>query len=174
MSSEEKSHQDFLRLFLTNQRAILCYIRSMVTSTEDADDILQETSITLWSKFGEFVAGTNFRAWALKTAYWKVREARQKTTRSKLVFEEDLLDILAATAEEMSPASDSRHSALATCLAKLRQRDRRMIMERYSEEGSVEQAAISSGRSLQATYRALGRAKAALKQCVKTQMTQPG
>ncbi len=174
MSSEEKSHQDFLRLFLTNQRAILCYIRSMVPAVQDADDILQETSITLWSKFREFEPGTNFRAWALKTAYWKVREARQKISRSKLVFDVELLDILAATAEEMSPTSDSRHSALATCLAKLRQRDRRMVIERYAEEGSVEQAAKVSGRSLQATYRALGRAKAALKECVKTQMEQPG
>ena len=97
MSSEEKSHQDFLRLFLSNQRAILCYIRSMVPAVQDADDILQETSITLWSKFGEFEPGTNFRAWALKTAYWKVREARQKISRSKLVFDDELLlDVRAA------------------------------------------------------------------------------
>ncbi len=174
MPADELSNEDFLRLFLTHQRAILCYIRTLAPSAQDADDILQETSITLWEKFGGFEPGTNFRAWAFKTAYWKVREARQKASRSKLVFDNELLDILAATAEELSVDSDKRHSALATCLAKLRQRDRRMVMERYAEEGSVEQAAKASGRSLQATYRALGRAKAALKECVKTQMQQPG
>lgn len=173
MPSEEKNHEDFLRLFLTNQRAILCYIRTLVPAAQDADDILQETSITLWEKFGDFETGTNFRAWAFKTAYWKAREATQKTSRSKLVFDSDLLDILATAAESMSAASDVRMDSLGFCLTKLKLRERRMLMERYAEDGSVERAAESSGRSIQATYRALGRVKAALKECVKTHMEQP-
>lgn len=174
MSSEEKSHEDFLRHFLTHQRAILCYIRAQVPAAPDADDILQETSITLWEKFREFEPGTNFRAWAFKTAYWKIRESRQKATRSKLVYDDELLDILATTAEKMSPDLDARHSALGYCLEKLKQRDLRMLMARYAEEGSVERAAATSGRSVETTYRALGRVKASLKECVKTQMRQPG
>jgi len=174
MPSEEKSHEDFLRLFLTHQRAILCYIRALAPAAQDADDILQETSITLWEKFGEFEAGSNFRAWAYKTAYWKVREARQKGVRSKLVFDNDLLDVLATDAENMSHGLDARHSALGFCLAKLKPGERRMLLVRYAEDGSVERAAETSGRSIQATYRALGRVKAALKECVKSQMQQPG
>ena len=174
MTIDQTSNEEFLRLFLTNQRAILCYIRSLAPGAQDADDILQETSITLWEKFREFEPGTNFRAWAFKTAYWKVREANQKATRSKLVFDGDLIDIIASDAEAMSPASDSRHIALGICLAKLKSRDHKMLLGRYSEEGSVERAAASSGRSIQATYRALGRAKAALKECVKINIQQPG
>lgn len=174
MLSWENSNEDFLRLFLTHERAILCYIRAQVPAALDADDILQETSITLWEKFGEFEPGTNFQAWAFKTAYWKIREAMQQVMRSKLVFDSDVLDILANTAENLSIALDARHSALGSCLSRLKPRERRMLMERYADDGSVERAAETSGRSVQTTYRTLGRLRALLKKCVETQMRLPG
>ncbi len=163
-------HGEFLRLLLKHERGLLVYIRAMLPAHGDAADVLQETTVTLWEKFGEFEKGTDFRAWAFRTAYWKVREARQRAARSKLVFDDEVVAAVAATAERMAADGDARHNALTICLEKLNERDRTMVIARYEEDGGIDWAAKRSGRSAQAVYRALGRAKALLRDCVRQQM----
>ena len=167
-------HAEFLRLLLKHERGLMVYIRAMLPSHGDAADVMQETTVTLWEKFGEFEAGTDFRAWAFRTAYWKVREARQKAARSKLIFDDEVVAAVAGTAERMTGEGDTRHRALAICLDKLNERDRKMVMARYEEDGGIDWAAQSSGRTTQAVYRALGRVKALLRDCVRQQMEHGG
>ncbi len=163
-------HAKFLQHLLAHERAVRGYVRALVPSAADAADVMQEATVTLWEKFGEFEEGTDFRAWAFRVAYWKVRQARQKVARSKLVFDDDVVAAVADTAEAMAEGGDARHRALATCLKKLSARDRSMVLARYEEDGGIARAAQVTGRSTQAVYRALGRAKALLRDCVKQEI----
>lgn len=63
-------------------------------------------------------------------------------------------------------------AALAQCLTKLNDRDRRMILTRYERGSGVERAAVISGRSLQAAYKALMRIKQVLHDCVLNTMAK--
>ncbi|CAN5425087.1 hypothetical protein BH23VER1_BH23VER1_10420 [soil metagenome] len=163
-------HARFLRHLLAHERALRSYIRTMIPSRADSEDVLQEATVTLWEKFGDFEEGTDFRGWAFRVAYWKVRQARQKVARSKLVFDDEVVAAVADTAEAMAMGGDARHRALAICLEKLNARDRAMVMARYDEGGGIGRAARLTGRSRQAVYRALGRAKALLRDCVRQQI----
>ena len=169
---EQKRQKVLIGLLLKHQRAIYAYIFSIIPNKSDADDILQETCLTIHEKFDDFEIGSNFQLWANKIAYWKIREARLKFARSKVIFNDEVVDALVETADHLSDEDDVRHDALAVCLRKLKERDRLMITTRYEEDGGVEEAAKVSDRSLAATYKALYRVKENLFQCINSQLSK--
>ena len=122
---------ELVQLMMKNQRRIFAYIMTLVPSRTDAEDILQEASLTICEKFSEFKIGTNFYSWACQIAYWKVRAARKKFATSKVVFNEEVLEVISQTRVELEEELDYRHGALSRCLQKLNERDRRMVLVRY-------------------------------------------
>ena len=164
------SNKRLLLLMTQHQRRIFSYIYTLVPDRHDAQDLLQETSQVICEKFHEFEPDTDFVAWACQIAYWRIRAARQKFARSKVVFDQRVVDAVAQTAAEMAGEIDARHEALARCLEKLHPRDREMVITRYEPGSNVEEAARRSGRSLQAAYKALGRIRKMLLDCVTNQL----
>lgn len=153
-------------LMTQHQRRIFSYIYTLMPDRHNAEDILQETSLVICEKFGDFEEGTDFVAWACQIAYWNVRRARQKFARSKVVFDQDVVDAIAETAGTMTEEINHRHEALTHCLQKLHPRDRELVLTRYEPGSDVEEAAQRSGRSLEAAYKALGRIRKLLLDCV--------
>lgn len=171
---DAESQKRLMALMTRHQRQIFSYIYTMVPRRHDAEDLLQETSLVVCEKFSDFREGTDFVAWACQIAYWRIRYSRQKYARSKVLFDQELLDSVAHTAAELAPELDSRHEALARCLQKLPNRDREMVLTRYEPGNGVEQAARASGRSLEAAYKALTRIRKSLYDCVTNQLTSGG
>jgi len=165
-SAESDSRKVLLSLLLKHQRAIYAYIFALVPNEADAEDLLQESCLTIYEKFETFEEGTDFVLWANRIAYWKVRQARQKFARSKVLFDEKVMEAVSETAVAMEGEISARHEALSLCLRKLNDRDRRMILARYEPGGSVEEAAQISKRTVVATYKALGRIRQLLRDCV--------
>jgi RNA polymerase sigma-70 factor (ECF subfamily) len=169
LMKENKDTEDrkrLMTLMTRHQRQIFSYIFTLVPHRQDAEDLLQETSLIICEKFHEFKPGTDFAAWACRIAYWRVRYARQKYARSKVVFNQPLVDAIAQTAAPMREELDERHRALAECLQKLNQRDRSLVLTRYEPGCGVKEAAQASGRSLEAAYKALFRIRRLLFDCV--------
>ena len=108
-------------------------------------------------------------AWACQIAWWQVRASRTKYARSKVIFDDKVLEAVAHTAAELAPEQDARHEALARCLQKLATRDRELLLTRY--ESNVEEAARRTGRSLVAAYKALARLRKLLHDCVTNQLS---
>jgi RNA polymerase sigma-70 factor (ECF subfamily) len=165
-------HAQFLRLYTKHQHRILTYIFMLVPNRTDAEDLLQDTAVLLWEKFEEFEVGTDFAAWACRVAFLKVSNHRKRFSRSKLLFSADLLAAVADRALEMAPQLDDRREALQECMKRLDDRDRRMIMARYEPGGGAKQAADASGRTIQATYKALYRIRRALFDCVTLRVAE--
>ena len=157
-------------LMTQHQRRIFAYIHALVPSRADAEDILQEASLVVVEKFHEFKSGTDFVAWACQIAWWRVRASRQKFARSKVVFDDEVLESVAHTAVSMHEEVSARHEALARCLQKLHPRDRDLLLTRYEPGAGVEEAAQRSGRSLEAAYKALARLRKLLFDCVTQQL----
>ena len=168
--NETERRKQLVALMTQHQRRIFSYIYTLVPDRHDAEDLLQETSLVICEKFDEFREGTDFVAWACQIAYWRIRYARQKFARSKVVYQQELVDALAQTAAEMREELDERHVALAQCLQKLPSRDRELVLTRYEPGGGVPEAARRSGRSLEAAYKALARIRKLLFDCVTHQL----
>src|SRR3954447_2351053 len=113
---ETEARKRLIPLITRHQRQVFLYIYVLVLNRSDAEDLLQETSLVICEKFQEFREGSDFVAWACQIAYWRVRYSRQKFARSKVVFDQDILDVVAKTAGSMTDELDDRHEALAHCL----------------------------------------------------------
>src|SRR5438045_1335003 len=168
--NETEARKRLMTLMTRHQRQIFSYIYVLVPNRSDAEDLLQETSLVICEKFHEFREGTDFVAWACQIAYWRVRYSRQKFARSKVVFDQEILDVVAQTASSMTDELDERHEALAHCLQRLHPRDRELLIARYEPGGTVDEAARRSGRTLKTAYKALARLRKLLLACVSTRL----
>ena len=172
--NETESRKALMALMTRHQRQIFSYIYVLVPNRSDAEDLLQETSLVICEKFHEFREGTDFVAWACQIAYWRVRNSRQKFARSKIVFDQGIVDVVAQTAGSMADELDDRHEALGRCLEKLHPRDRELLIARYEPGGGVEEAARRSGRTVTTAYKALARLRKLLLDCVSTRLASEG
>jgi RNA polymerase sigma-70 factor (ECF subfamily) len=163
--SQDRS-SELVQLMMLHQRKLFGYILTLVPSRADAEDILQEASLTICEKFSEFESGTNFYSWACQIAFWKVRAARKKFATSKVIFNENILEVVSQTRLQMEEELDHRHIALSKCLQKLNERDRRMVLVRYESGHNVKAAAQSCGRTIQGAYKALTRIRKTRHDCV--------
>src|SRR3954447_14854001 len=131
-------NKQLMALMTRHQRQIFSYIYTLVPRRHDAEDLLQETSVVICEKFNDFREGSDFVAWACQIAYWRIRYSRQKFARSKVLFEQEIVDAVAKTADEMEEELDDRQEARGRCLEKLNPRDRELLMVRYERGGGVE------------------------------------
>jgi RNA polymerase sigma-70 factor (ECF subfamily) len=171
---ETESRKRLLALMTRHQRQIFAYIYALVPNRYDAEDLLQETCVVICEKFHEFEEGTDFVAWACQIAYWRIRYARQKFARSKVIFDQEIVDAIAQTAGTMAEELDERHIALANCLQRLPARDRELLLVRYEPGSGVEEAARRSGRTVQTAYKALARLRKLLMDCVTSKLAHGG
>ena len=159
-----------MTLMTRHQRQIFSYIYTLVPNRYDAEDLLQETGLVICEKFHEFREDSDFVAWACQIAFWRIRYSRQKFVRSKVLFDQEIVDVVAQTAANMADELDDRHEALSRCLQKLHPRDRDMLLARYEPGGGVEEAARRSGRTRQTAYKALARLRKLLLDCVSNRL----
>ncbi len=157
----------FLRLFMTEERALLRFILRYLPAVADARDVLQETLVTLWSKRSEFDATKEFLPWACGIARFKVREFWKRQPRWESFANEDLMALIDARLAVLEPEMTLRSEKLRECLAKLPEGQRDTLHRYYSEEESVEALALREGRSVEAIYKLLQRVRRALLECIE-------
>ena len=71
-------HEKFIKLFSQSQPDIRRYIYSLCQNMSDMEDILQETSLSLWRKFDQYDHKQPFLNWAFRFAYFEVMKYREK------------------------------------------------------------------------------------------------
>lgn len=159
---------EFVQLFIRHERRVFAYLMTVLGNAADAEDVLQQTSVTLWSKFDDFEAGSDFAAWAIRTAYLTARNHLRSRSRSRVCFSQAMFDAVAAQVAARPGEADAVHEALGDCLERLGAEDRDMIRQRYELDASVQSIAERLQRSVHAVYRALARVHASLFHCVTT------
>ena len=159
--------QAFLRLYQANERRIYGFILALVPDWSQAEDLLQETTTVMWSKFDQFELGTDFAAWAMCIARYQIMNDRKKKRRQRVRFSDEVLEAIDACVSEATAQLDVRREALRACLKKLPQRDRELIHLRYEYEATTKSVAERVGRGLDAIYKALNRIHVQLFYCIR-------
>lgn len=166
MAGQERT-ETFLQLFVHAEPRIYAFIRSMVLTRSDAEDLFQETAAVLWREFDKFEPGTHFDRWALTTALNQVRYFRQKHHRNVLAFSEPLFVAIAATAEQLGEHSEEFLSELQACMEKLDETDRELVRRRYQPGVTTSSLARALGRSTSTVSRSLNRIQHILLRCIR-------
>lgn len=158
--------EEFVQLFTANQRRLYLFILPQVATTQDADEVLQETNLVIWNKYQQFTIGTNFFAWAAQIATYEVLKHRQRRHREKLQFSDEFVNLVADEAVERGDELEQRRRALQHCLMRLRVKDRKLIQMRYRPGESGKALAAEMGRPANSVYQSLGRIRRSLLECI--------
>ncbi len=165
----------FLRLLLSNEVRIFSYILTLVPNYADAEEIMQETSGIMWRKFETFEPGTDFVAWAVQIARYRILDYRRKRYRERLIrYDSKIFEQMTTLAAAGAVQDDHRLEALERCLAKLRDRPRRLIRRRYYEGAGPKEIAAQEGMSIHAVYKSLARTCGQLLSCVQRTLAAEG
>ena len=157
---------EFMSLFLANQRSIYRYILTLVSSAQDAEDVLQDTASVLWTRLRDY-RGDGFLAWASQIAYYKVLEHRRRMGRAAVLLDDDVLEQLATVPQVKDAQLDVQRVALDRCLQRLVPADRLLLERRYSPAMTGKLLAAQLGRPTNSVYKSLGRIRRALIDCIR-------
>lgn len=169
----------FLMLYNAAYQRIYAYVFSLLADRSDACDAMQETSLVLLRRFGDFQpdasAGLSesesFVRWGCGIALNQVRRLRRERA-SAIPFSEQTLDRIAAARERHSDILESRRRFLPDCLKKLPEADRDLAMRCFCRTTSIKAIAEQANRPVNTLYKAINRIRQRLKQCIDLAVRQ--
>jgi len=159
--------QQFLSLFLRSEREIFRYVAALVPNVMDAEDIVQQTALSLWEKFDAYDPSLPFTPWACRFALNKTRQWIERRQRWQALLEGGLAEELAQRREELRPEFEAQLKHLENCLNKLPEGQRSLVEGYYYRRNAIEELAAHTGRSVAATYKMLQRIRQALQTCIE-------
>jgi RNA polymerase sigma-70 factor (ECF subfamily) len=169
---ETERHDRFLRRFTSNELAIRAYVRRLVPTRGDADDVMQEVSVVLWKKFGEFREDGDFRAWAFGVARYEALAWRRDKARDRLVLDETVVAKLAEETPAYESQLERQREALDECMEKVTPAQRELLMKAYQPDRLIQDVASGSGRTLPGFYQWLHRVRRMLLNCIRRSLSQ--
>lgn len=170
--SESERHHRFLRTFTAQEPAIRAYVRRLLPSRADADDVMQEVSVVLWEKFASFQVDGDFRAWAFGVARYEVLAWLRDKGRDKLVLDEEVVTKLADESAEREPHLERQREALESCMQKVAPDQRDLLMQAYQPQARMQEVAQASGRTVPGFYQWLHRMRRSLMDCIRRALAQ--
>ena len=171
----ESPDDKFISLLIANQNRVFRFLMTLVPRREDAEDLLQQTSVTLWKRRDKFdPSAGEFASWACAIAHNHVRNFRRKETTRRNILSAEIERMLIDTRAVHSSLMDEWQQALGLCLNKLTPHQRKIVTECYAEDSKIKDAAEESGKSPNAIYKMLRRIRALLYECIRRTATEGG
>ncbi len=152
------------------QSSLYAFILTLMAGQEGAADVLQETNVKLCRELHRYDVTRPFLPWAMTLARFEVMAWRTRQSRSKLVFDNDIVELMA---EELAEPQDDRElAALESCLTTLPARQRELITDRYDRGETVRTIAKRLRQPENALAALLYRIRKALHDCITTKLAQ--
>lgn len=169
---ERNDTERLLKHFVEEDSVLRAYVYASTRSPSDADDILQEVWKTLATKLDQYDDNRPFRPWAMGVARMQIRKWRQGKGRNREIPSGEVLELLAATAEEHADEIDVRLSFLEVCLGRLTIACRNIMEMKYLGGMQIADIATRMGRNVAAVEMTLVRARRALRECIDQRMQE--
>jgi RNA polymerase sigma-70 factor (ECF subfamily) len=168
--TKEQATSGFVHLMSVSQMNIYAYIMSVVGNSNDADDIMQNTSALMWERYSEFKSGTDFVRWGISIAHYKIKEFRKQQNRHQ--FNGEVLEKIHDQAQDKLSDLSSYIEKLHRCLGKLPPSDLILVKLRYQSSNSIKKISNRINISVQAVYMKLSKIHGMLSRCIKQLIIQ--
>jgi RNA polymerase sigma-70 factor (ECF subfamily) len=166
--------RQFVRLLMANQDRIYGYILTLVADWSDADDIMQETAEVMWGKYEASKPICDFASWGIRIAQNKIFNFYARKSKSEILLTGEILENIAERAWIAADGTDGRIKALEHCLAKLNERDRKLVRIKYEQNITVRKLAEIVERPVQGMYKVMARIHGALLECIQRTLAREG
>jgi RNA polymerase sigma-70 factor, ECF subfamily len=163
-------YETFVRLLVAHEGRLRGFLRTLLRDWDDVDEVMQETSLVIWRKFTQFDPDTNFMAWAAAIGRFEALKHLRKQSRDRLVFNDEILDLLAQESLEETDTLEHHRIALTSCLEKLDSRQKELLQLAYQPGVKFHEVAAQAGKSAQAFYKTIQRTRAQLLECAEKHM----
>ena len=168
-----QDQSNFMRLFMAHQGEIRTFVRALVYDPHDVDDVCQDIAMTLWNKFDGYDPSRRFGAWARGVAVHEIDYFRRKARRRPIPFSTQTIEAIRSEFDRREPRPVSQMlKYVEQCLRLLTERARRMFLLRYEQGKSVAEIAREIQSAEPAVYKALGRYRDQVRQCVEGHVTR--
>lgn len=163
MSEPHQDTRGEAERLLDGQRAMLeGYLRHLVGSPHDADDLLQDVCVAVLEKPDLLLRGSDPGAYLRGIARHLASRHQRRIRRDPVL--ESVME--AAWEEPVEPAAWERER-LRACLAQLSEKFRRLLAWRYVELSNAAEIAQRLESTPEAVRMALARTRAALGKCLR-------
>lgn len=169
---DHSQYEDFVRHLLQHEEQCRAFLRTQLASWDEVDDVMQETSLVAWRKFGQFTPGTSYLNWLFTIARFEALNHRRRQARSRIVLSAEVLDLIADEGIAEAETLERERLALDHCLEQLPAAQRELLNVAYQPGVRFNDVAADTGRSTQALYKTIQRLRAALLLCVENQMRE--
>lgn len=175
-----RKETSFIKLIVAAERRILGYLIALLPAMQDAEDLMQETSIVMWEKYDEFLSTQEdepdlerFVAWGNKIAFYKVLNARRHKSSTVKLLSSDVIELVSEEWTRQDEASDltNRQKALENCLEQLPSDRRDLLREYYWHRTSVEKIGEKFERTAGSVYKVLQRTRQGLHKCIEKRLS---
>ncbi|MEN6308397.1 MAG: sigma-70 family RNA polymerase sigma factor [Anaerohalosphaeraceae bacterium] len=165
--------REFIELLTKNYCRINSFIFCMVPNETDSEDIMQETTALMWEKFDQYKPETNFVAWALTVAKFKILSYQRDKKRNRIQLDEHVSEMIEATSKARltNDTTADKIIALKKCIQKLSRKERNLILLKYSNGLSNDKLADREGISMPTIYRYLSRIYLNLLHCINQSLS---
>ncbi|MEO9592796.1 sigma-70 family RNA polymerase sigma factor [Rhodopirellula bahusiensis] len=176
-SEREQRYNEFVALLSRHDLSIRRFVRSLLPNRDAVDDVVQETALECWRKFDDFATQNaghpeEFARWACVIARYKALSWQRDQGRDRLVFRDSVVEALAASALPQLEQRDEERRAIESCLSKLDETQRQLVLSVHSPGQSVSSIAKETGQKARRLYYQINVLRASLQQCVEKQLRQ--
>lgn len=161
-----------MRLLVAHQGRLRAFLRSLLPSWDDVDEVMQEASLVAWRKFANFEEGSNFMAWAATIARFEALRHLRTRSRDRLVFSDGVCELLADEAANDGGAFEREQRALERCLARLGEAPRDLLLLSYQPGVKRHEIAARVGRSVEGYYKTVQRLRSRLLDCIRRELAE--
>lgn len=165
-----EQQEQFTQLWTQAQSTVACFVHTSIRDRGQAEDLLQEIAMTLLRKFADYDSSKAFLPWAMGVAKFAILGSRRDSARSRLVFDEALLERISNTFLEIAPGLREEEAYLDLCLTKLPPEARRMVRLRYYDLLDSREIARVLGKGEVAVRVGLLRIREQLRKCIESQL----
>ena len=170
MEFTDKRQDLFVELYCQHEPHIRSFLRSLLPTNTDVDEVLQEVSVVIWKKFDRFDESTDFMRWVYVIARLEALKYRRKHARNRLVFDDKVYTLLADEGKDEYPKRQQELKALNTCLTTLPENQRSLIDTIYKNKTKAVDLAEKMKTTVSSLYMKLMRTRKALYKCIKQRL----
>ena len=168
----QDKNENFIQLLTESQNRLYGYIYTMIGDHSRSKDVLQETNLVLWRKYGELEEIDNFKAWSFTVCKFQVMAYLRDKKRDRLLLDPELAEMISETAEKENSLMSQAQPQLRKCIAELPEQNRSMIEMKYFKKMMMQDIAEKLKRSLTAVKVSIHRTRKVLQDCIRSKMLE--
>jgi RNA polymerase sigma-70 factor (ECF subfamily) len=170
----DEKYESFLKLYRANESFISRYVLVLCPNYSAAEDIVQETMLVMWRKYGQYRPGTNFAAWGMRIARFCVSNYFRKEKSRVVYFGNEAFENITEYGNYIDLDQEAYLEALEECTMELPENSKKMIILRYVENMKVTDIALKMQKTLSSTYKIMSRIHHTLLTCIERKLAKDG